>query len=243
MAKPSSHLDWTIGNPNFGTVTIEPTTGKKITGWTPGEPPAMQHMNWVFYNQDQWDKYLEGKTDDHETRLVNLEGSLFSTNLVQEIPSGVANGSNLNFTLTQTPSNPQNLFLYEDGLLVDRAQYTVSGRNIVFNAGFAPADGSDILSVYVIQTGFSGQIVQSGGQGMIPKTETRTLTTAEISAGQLTLAMAPHDAANTIVDVIEDGPQAYGTDFTITGSVMTWASLGMSAAIGAGSIVRIQYFI
>lgn len=59
LPRPSSTNDWTVGNPNFGTVTVEPTSGKKETGWTPGEPPPNQIMNWLFYNADQWIKYLD----------------------------------------------------------------------------------------------------------------------------------------------------------------------------------------
>lgn len=60
MAKPSSYPDWTVSNPNFGMVTIEPTGGKKITGWTSNEKPPFQTVNWLFYNIDQWIKYFDG---------------------------------------------------------------------------------------------------------------------------------------------------------------------------------------
>ena len=59
MAKPTSTPDWSVGNPDFGTVTIEPTAGKKQTAWTSGERPPFQIMNWLFYNIDQWIKYFD----------------------------------------------------------------------------------------------------------------------------------------------------------------------------------------
>lgn len=247
MSKPSSHLDWTIGNPNFGTVTIEPTTGKKLTGWTPGEPPAGQHFNWILYNADQWDKYLETKTDNHETRLVTLENSLFSTNLTQEVPTGVADGSNLNFTLSQAPSNPANTFVFVDSALIPRNEYIVTGRNIIFNAGFAPAAGSNVMAIFVIQTGFSGQSTQTTtggvGAGSTNRVETRQLTANEIGSAQLNLALAPYDGTSVLIDIIEDGPQAYGFDFTVSGNVVSWSGLGMAPAVSVGSILRIQYFV
>lgn len=76
LPKPATKMDWTVGNPNFGTVTIEPTSGKKITGWTPGERPPSQYMNWLFYNTDQWVDYFESITDDHETRIDVIEAAL-----------------------------------------------------------------------------------------------------------------------------------------------------------------------
>lgn len=60
MAKPTSTPDWTVGNPSFGTVTIEPTSGKKLTGWTSNEKPPFQTFNWLLYNIDQWIKYFDG---------------------------------------------------------------------------------------------------------------------------------------------------------------------------------------
>lgn len=70
MAKPTSKPDWTVGNPSFGTVTIEPSAGKKETGWTFAERPPFQTMNWLFYNINEWIDYFEDTTDD----LVNLQG-------------------------------------------------------------------------------------------------------------------------------------------------------------------------
>ena len=71
MAKPTSNIDWTVGNPSFGTVTVEPSSGKKITGWTASERPAHQVMNWLFFNIWEWIKYFEMATDG----LVALQGT------------------------------------------------------------------------------------------------------------------------------------------------------------------------
>lgn len=69
-AKPTSTPEWTESNPNFGLVTIEPTSGKKITGWTPGEKPAPEYMNWLFYNITQWIKYFDGVALEAYTAVV-----------------------------------------------------------------------------------------------------------------------------------------------------------------------------
>jgi len=72
MAKPSSHLEWTVGNPDFATVTQEPTGPKKQTGWLPSEKPPREFMNWLFWRQDEWNKYFEFATD-----VLGLAGDLF----------------------------------------------------------------------------------------------------------------------------------------------------------------------
>lgn len=71
MAKPVTKPDWTEGNPNFGTVTIEPTAQKKQDGWFIDERPPREFMNWLFWNITQWVDYFEEITDT----LTALQGT------------------------------------------------------------------------------------------------------------------------------------------------------------------------
>lgn len=73
LPKPTDHIDWTDGNPLKIT---EPTSGKKLLGWALAERPPFQFMNWLFWQLDNWDKYLESITDDHETRIDAIEAAL-----------------------------------------------------------------------------------------------------------------------------------------------------------------------
>ena len=70
MAKPTSKINWTKGNPNFNLVTVEPSSGKKINGWGVAERPAAQIMNWIFFNICEWIDYFEETTD----ALIALQG-------------------------------------------------------------------------------------------------------------------------------------------------------------------------
>lgn len=63
MAKPASKPDWTIGNPDFATITIEPTLSKKEAGWLPDERPPREYLNWLFFNITEWITYLDGVSD------------------------------------------------------------------------------------------------------------------------------------------------------------------------------------
>lgn len=60
MAKPSSYLDWTVAVP---TNHVEPSPSKKDTGWVANEKPVAEHINWNFFNIDEWIKYFESITD------------------------------------------------------------------------------------------------------------------------------------------------------------------------------------
>lgn len=70
MAKPT-HLDWEGTNG-----VIEPSAGKKGTGWASAEKPAFQYMNWIHSISDQWHKYLDAFTlaDGAYNVGINLSG-------------------------------------------------------------------------------------------------------------------------------------------------------------------------
>ena len=57
--KPSENIDWTDGAGTPGDVREEPSVAKKLAGWEFEEAPSEKHMNWNFWNTDQWVKYLE----------------------------------------------------------------------------------------------------------------------------------------------------------------------------------------
>ena len=63
LPKPTSKSNWTLGNPNFVNVTVEPGVAKKQAGWEPDERPPAEFLNWLEFNNDEWIKYLESKTD------------------------------------------------------------------------------------------------------------------------------------------------------------------------------------
>ena len=48
MAKPTKHTDWTEGNVDQATISVEPSVAKKEAGWLPDERPPREFMNWNF---------------------------------------------------------------------------------------------------------------------------------------------------------------------------------------------------
>ena len=63
MGKPVNKPEWTEGNPDFNTITVEPPAAKKLAGWLPDERPPREFMNWLFNNLGEWINYLEEQTD------------------------------------------------------------------------------------------------------------------------------------------------------------------------------------
>ena len=63
MAEPTSSIDWTEGNVDQATISVEPSAAKKKQGWLQDERPPRETMNWLFQNVDEWTKYFKGEID------------------------------------------------------------------------------------------------------------------------------------------------------------------------------------
>lgn len=147
MSKPTSTPDWTISNPNFGTVTIEPTSGKKITGWTSGERPSYQNMNWLIYNIDQWIKYLDAAVGDFGFDAV--------------VGSGAgASHATLALALADVAITPgKRILVTEDYTVNSVIQITKNNLEIYFKPGVTYSKGS---ATAAIQVSADGVILRQG---------------------------------------------------------------------------------
>lgn len=65
--RPTTTIDWTDGN---ALKQVEPSSGKKLLGWTKSERPPFQYMNFLFYNLDAWVKWLDYIT---QLSIANLD--------------------------------------------------------------------------------------------------------------------------------------------------------------------------
>lgn len=148
----------------------------------------------------------------------------------------------------------------EREILTISHQQTVTNK--FYDGGIATNDRAlrlprETLANLSLLTNISGLIaydttanrpVYNDGSGWVPvgagamTVETRTITAGEALAKSLTLSSTPTVPSGVIVDFIEVGPQAYGSDFTVTGSTLDWNGLGMdSVTVDAGDILRIIY--
>ena len=72
VTKPTTYLNWTDGS---GSKVTQPPPTQQLSGWTAGEAPPFQYMNWLFYITDQWIQYLDQETDQ-EASNTNLNASM-----------------------------------------------------------------------------------------------------------------------------------------------------------------------
>jgi len=95
---------------------------------------------------------------------------------------------------------------------------------------------------YVIYNGTIWERSPSGSG--IPIVEVRTITGGEATAKQLTLANTPTQPATVRVEPFGGILQEYSADYTITGAVLDWDSLGLDTiGVEAGDKFQITYWI
>lgn len=75
LPKPTTNSDWTDG---AASKVVEPSAAKKLLGWVALERPPFEFFNFLFFNTDEWIKYLESITDETVNArqvIVNAAGN------------------------------------------------------------------------------------------------------------------------------------------------------------------------
>lgn len=80
-----------------------------------------------------------------------------------------------------------------------------------------------------------------GGGGGGAKVEQRTISVGEAAAKSLTLAQAPSNAAQVSLNVVGGCVQFYGTDFTVSGTTLTWNGLGLDGLLTSSDSIVLIY--
>lgn len=86
--------------------------------------------------------------------MARVDAEFLKKFFVQETPSGTVNGSNVTFTIANTPLEDDAVLVIVNGLIQQRGagnDYTISGTTITFNT--APATASTLLVYSIRKTG------------------------------------------------------------------------------------------
>lgn len=102
--------------------------------------------------------------------------------------------------------------------------------------------------MYFNTTSHKARIYASGvwtdvgaGSGTGVNVDKYTLSGTDISNGFVTLTTAPATPSKTRLDVIGGPTQDYGVDFSVSGTTLTWTSLGLDGVLVSGDKLIVQY--
>lgn len=154
----------------------------------------------------------------------------------QEVPIGVVNGSNTAFNISGEPVTEDSVIFFVDGVALLPSEWSIVTTTITLSV--APSIGQSV-SVFYLSKGTPNPGAMPTGTFNV---EYPVLVAGDITAKQITLAATPGTATQVIVDVIGGSSQIYGTDFSVSGNILTWNGLGMEAILSASDVLRIQYF-
>lgn len=183
--------------------------------------------------------------------VVNSAGSVNPVSGVQEVPTGVIDGANQTFGLSQEPVDQNSTQVYIDGLVVPVVGWSLvqnpTTSQIVFNAGWIPQPGQDVYAFYLKNVVSSSGVPTSGGgsggggsgTGNF-SVEYPQLSPDDISNGFVVLSHTAAQPAAVLLDIIGGGAQAYGTDFTVSGTHLTWSNT-LAPILAAGDRLRVFY--
>jgi len=155
---------------------------------------------------------------------------------VQEFPSGLVNGVNQNFDVTNIPINDEALNVYVNGILLPKTRWSFTSPTITLD--FAPAAGQDVYVNYLTDGNPATPIISAGTNNVTY----RELSAAEETAKEIILSAAPATPSHVLVDIVGGSTVAFGTDFTISGNVLSWDGLTLDGLLAEGDILRIQFF-
>ncbi len=180
----------------------------------PVKGPNFLPSRTVFVNPDGALEAISGSPTD----CVRVDGSAVpcgdSASYVVdgEVPQGLISGANPLFTLTGTPTPPESLQVFRNGVLQRQgADYALSGATIQFVAGAFPQAGDLLVAYYrTLQTTGS----PFTGSGLLPQvlcsktgTGTSSLTLADLGACTLGGSLLfPGDRLDIQFDWAQTGP-------------------------------------
>jgi hypothetical protein len=154
----------------------------------------------------------------------NLSGGTTNANFVDaEIPAGSANGTNATFTLKNTPSTSNDLFLYLNGILqINTVDYTLTGSVITFSSNEIPRTGDELLAYYRLAgVGPTASFVD----GEIPTGAVNGVNTSFL------LAAIPSPASS--LKVFKNGIlMEQSVDYTLTNNIITFVNTAVTPATG-----------
>jgi hypothetical protein len=150
----------TAANDTAGQITTGPITESQVTGLTadlaarPLEGAAFAPSRVAFINSLGSIDGVSGNAADclhvdGSSGACGASGTTTALFIDSDSPTGIVDGSNTAFTLSETPSPSTSLALYRNGIMQKAGQdFTVSGSSLLFVSANAPQPGDTLVASY-----------------------------------------------------------------------------------------------
>ena len=240
---------------DFFTTANNSTTAFTLSVTPPSEDNLIVFVEGVYQNKNSYT--LSGTTLTLDSAPAS--GTEVVVHIIQNgvvgaghvVDEFTGDGSTAAYTLSVTPLNENNTFVYLDGVYQEKSTYSVSGNTLTFGANVTSGHSIEIVTPQVAQVNqpavasIDNVNMFSGLQASEITSTTMTTTSASTIA---THAIATYRSVNyqvqvtqgtdyhmTTVNVIHDGTTAHFTEY---GTVFDNAALGtFDATISGGNLL------
>lgn len=216
IPRPTVYPLWTDGN---STKVTQPPSVQQLSGWTPGEPPPPDYLNWLQWMNGLWIAYLDntlngdatGLNLDQTMRLIN--GGSWSWNATTGVLTWA---SSFNLAIPSIPDS-QNQVSASTATIADGSVAYVTA-NIPFNTTGNITSGSNQLTE-IPEAGpiATGQTITGSG---IPSSTTITAGPTLQADGTYTCTLSANATASATAESV-----------TIVGSSTPTVSVAASSSL------------
>jgi hypothetical protein len=159
----------------------------------------------------------------------------------QEVPSGTVDGVNDTFTLSNTPTDSDQIIVFVDGVARPESEWSLVTNTVVFGPSHIPVTDQTVHVWYLIPGAGGGG--GGGGGGSAFDVEYRTISAGENTSKSLVLSGLPAVANRVLLDIIGGGAQEYSVDYSVSGTTLSWNGLGLDGILTTGDKLRITYTV
>jgi hypothetical protein len=240
---------------DFFTTANNSTTAFTLSVTPPSEDNLIVFLEGVYQNKNSY--ALSGTTLTLDAAPAS--GSEVVVHIIQNgvvgaghvVDEFTGNGSTAAYTLSVTPLNENNTFVYLDGVYQEKSTYTVSGTTLTFDTNVTSGHSIEVITPQLteINQPAVGSIDNVNMFSGLQASEITSTTVASTSATTIaTHAAATYrtvkylvqctqgtDYHSTEINLIHDGTTVYITEY---GTLFDNASLGtFNASISSGNIL------
>lgn len=153
-----------------------------------------------------------------------------------EVPTGLINGLNQNFVLSNSPVSEKHVIPFINGIAVTPSEFSLVGATVTFDV--APEQGQE-LYIFYFYDGDSPVVLPPSGVLNVPVIE---ITAQMISDGYLTLGTTPIEPTKVQLTMLGVGLQVNGVDFQVIGNQVNWNGLGLEGFLDINDSFSFFYY-
>lgn len=238
-SKPATYLNWVPdGSPSK---QVQPPNAQMQSGWTAGEAPPMEYMNWLFYTSDQWIQWLDqlssqtniAPAQQQAMRLIN--GGSWSYNIT---PSNLLAWSSA-FNLAMPGIPDANNQVAAGSVALTTGQIAYVQANIPFSTTGSTTNGSNQLTSLAYEGGITvGQTITGtgipGGTTVSSIAGTTITMSANATATNVGTAVVFSGVGALTVSVANESAAVLGPNTVVIARCVT-LSTGAAVMLGVGS--------